>query len=520
MANPNMFFKKKKKSRLVAVKILEAVLSVTTRFFSVLIMAGAIYLYVTFIVPPVLWIGRSLNSANAHWQDGGPVLSFFSNEFWTFVALPLAPLVASFLLLSVIVWVGGRNNVELSRRGFRAVVSSLFVLGLLFMVPVRSGYLAYQVEEKRASESASLNVGNFIHTGERVEFETMKIYRALHEAGIATWREDPMSVVKFELEYGELRSLHEDDDELTVLREWESDDSSFSGAEIELTNDRVHKRIDLRSFWQDEHRVWAVTGYSDSPSLILSRIWEEMAQQERSLPYPYRETELGLEGEFAVGELGPKAFREEKERIESDGHILWAGVSGVLETPTAFRQSQVSGLNPPESIEGGPWSEHLFFGDDSYDVWQVSSGGNNSIPFRIFKDGKEYAVFYGEAGADGVIEEARIIGGELAVTYRSAGILDTDLVIGDKIFSVTETVSGARSPFEHDGKVGFVAELGDYDFVMFDGVPVSENFDEIRTLSCCAITSYPFNLYDNGILEFVGRRGGSYFLVEINLNDD
>lgn len=493
----------------------EAILSYGNRFFGFWVGASILYLYVIQIIPAEYWVG-SVNRYST-FQNGGPLLSVMSDEFWVAVAVPLAPIVGFFLLVSAVAWIGFGNHRALSRKGFWGVVAALLVLGTLFVVPVRSSYVAHQVEEYRSAQRDRMDAGNHVSVGDHVRFETMKIYRALHEAGIATWRDDPMAVVLYELGYGELRHLHENDDELRILRETDDRNSNFSNVEIELKNSRVWKEIRLQSWWQDdEHQVWVVTGYSDSVSLVQAKIWEELAAANRFLAYPYRETGLHLEGEFAAGELGPKDYKEERERLESEGQQFWSGDSEIVDTPTALRQSGVTGLNPPAGIDGGPWSEHFMVGDDRYDAWQLPSE-SETLPFQVYRNGEKYAVFHGEAGADGPIEEARVIGGDLALTYRSAGMLDTDLVIGDRIFSISETVSGARSPFEFGNKVGFVAELGDHDFIMFDGAPVTENFDEIRTLSCCSITSYPFDLHENGVLEFVGRRGDRYFLVEVDL---
>jgi hypothetical protein len=256
----------------LALRLIEATLSFVARFFSVFIIAGVLLLYLTLVVPPVLWIGRSLNANNANWQDGGWVLSFFRNEFISFVMLPVGPLVIGFLVLSAAVWIGFRKMPELSHKGFTAVVTSLLVLFLFILLPVRSDYFAHQVEEARQSEAAGFNRDHYVRLGDRADFENLKVYRVLHEAGIAAWRTDPLAVTEYELREGDLRGLSEDDDELTLLSVMNYKDGDYASAYVELKNSRVHKHIDLESFWQDEHQVWAVSGYRDAPEVLLNQV--------------------------------------------------------------------------------------------------------------------------------------------------------------------------------------------------------------------------------------------------------
>ncbi|MFH1047075.1 MAG: hypothetical protein V1738_02130 [Patescibacteria group bacterium] len=252
--------------------LIEAFISAVVWFLVMFIISGALFLYLTLVVPPVLWIGRSLNAGNANWQDGGWVLSFFHNEFITFVVLPIGPLVIGFLIFSAIVWIGFRKMPALSRQGFVAVVASLIALSLFILLPTRSDYFAHQVEEARQSEAVMFNRDNYVRLGNRADFENLKIYRVLHEAGIATWRSDPLAVTAHELREGDLRGLSEDDDELALLWVINHDDGDVASAEVELKNFRVHKRISLESFWQDDHQVWAVSGYRDAPEDVLKRL--------------------------------------------------------------------------------------------------------------------------------------------------------------------------------------------------------------------------------------------------------
>jgi len=73
--------------------------------------------------------------------------------------------------------------------------------------------------------------------------------------------------------------------------------------------------------------------------------------------------------------------------------------------------------------------------------------------------------------------------------------------------------------FSYQDKIGFVGEKDGKKFLFFNGQKISQDFDEIRTNSCCATFAYPIELDENGILFFLAKKGEKYFFVEINLNE-
>lgn len=258
-------------------------------------------------------------------------------------------------------------------------------------------------------------------------------------------------------------------------------------------------------------------GFYHSNTLVIGP--DDFAGAEVALRYPYREYPLGLRGEFAVGELGPKGLAAERERIVSDGNRLLSEGSGAVGPQEMVRLSGTERVGLVGEFGCGPWSEVLSDGENEYLYCQAGTRPDRSR-FDIYKNGiKQDPFFYGSTGADGPILESRMINGEPALTVRTPDV-PTELILGDRLMTVDHTLSGARSPFEFDGKVGFVAERGESDFVMFDGERISRDFDEIRTVFCCATMPYPFVLHENGVLEFVGRRGESYYLVEVDLGGE
>jgi len=283
----------------------------------------------------------------------------------------------------------------------------------------------------------------------------------------------------------------------------------------------------MRGYLEQGYGLWVVVKgggcrvrpYTFYKSGILKIDSDEVAALVSPLPFSYRERVLNISGEFAVGEPAPKDFRAEREILSAEDIGLWAEDARAIET-AIVRRSRISKPDLPEGVDCGTWSELLFFGEDRYLICQAKRiRWPEDYRFEIYKNGtKQPFFFYGQAGADGVLREAGMIGGELALTVRTPDSA-ADLILGERLMSVEYTLSGGSGPFEYAGNIGFVAERGDRDFVMYGGQRISRDFDEIRTLSCCAITPYPFTLYDNGVLEFIGRRGDKYYLVEIDLNN-
>lgn len=84
-------------------------------------------------------------------------------------------------------------------------------------------------------------------------------------------------------------------------------------------------------------------------------------------------------------------------------------------------------------------------------------------------------------------------------------------------FSQKVGVDAVSKIFEYNGKIGFIGEKNGKWAVYFDREKISEDFDEIRTIACCAIRTFPFRIYDNGVIFFIGRKGDQYILAEVRL---
>ena len=54
-------------------------------------------------------------------------------------------------------------------------------------------------------------------------------------------------------------------------------------------------------------------------------------------------------------------------------------------------------------------------------------------------------------------------------------------------------------------------------YVYFDWKIISDSFDELITQSCCAITKFPFEIYESWKLFFLMKRWEKYYYVKIDL---
>lgn len=173
---------------------------------------------------------------------------------------------------------------------------------------------------------------------------------------------------------------------------------------------------------------------------------------------------------------------------------------------------------------GQDWllGDFYIFGKDVYTVGSVKGDGN----YSVFKNGEEIFSHHMIYGAEGPIEEADIASGAPAFTFYNpidskdeANMAATcNIWYGAETINEKYAVESSSFLFSYKDKIGFVGGKNGKKFFFFNGQKVSQDFDEIRTHSCCAIQSYPIELDRNGILFFLGKRGGKYFFTEVNLN--
>jgi len=175
-------------------------------------------------------------------------------------------------------------------------------------------------------------------------------------------------------------------------------------------------------------------------------------------------------------------------------------------------------------MSGQDWllGDFYIFGKDVYSVGSVKGDEN----YSVFKNGEEIFSHHMIYGAESPIEEAGIVSGAPAFTFYNpinskdeTGMVATrNIWYGAETINEKYAVESSSLLFSYKDKIGFVGGKNGKKFFFFNGQKVSQDFDEIRTHSCCAIQSYPIELDRNGILFFLGKRGEKYFFTEVNLN--
>jgi len=167
--------------------------------------------------------------------------------------------------------------------------------------------------------------------------------------------------------------------------------------------------------------------------------------------------------------------------------------------------------------------EFYGFGKDIYTVGSVNGDDN----YSIFKNDKEIFSHKMYFGAESVIEDESIVLGLPAFTFyglkewkdENTPIVSRNIWYNNETINEKFAVDVSSYLFSYQDKIGFVGEKDGKNFIFFNGQKISQDFDEIRTNSCCATFAYPIELDENGILFFLAKRGEKYFFVEINLNE-
>jgi len=165
------------------------------------------------------------------------------------------------------------------------------------------------------------------------------------------------------------------------------------------------------------------------------------------------------------------------------------------------------------------------FGKDVYMIGSTEKYINSSN-YSIFKNEEEifsHKMYY---GTESVIEDAAIISNSPAFTFYDLKEWkdENNPVVSRNIWHKGETlnekyeVEASSYLFSFKNKTGFVGEKDGEKFIFFNNQKISQDFNEIRTSSCCTAFAYPIKLDKDGILFFLAKRGEKYFFVEIGLN--
>jgi len=189
-------------------------------------------------------------------------------------------------------------------------------------------------------------------------------------------------------------------------------------------------------------------------------------------------------------------------------------VDPVVECNTNKTQCKVLNLELPEGAEGIP--EDSFYDEEGnlfLSFWQEDH-------FDFYKNDELIVSVPIYFGTSGPIWNLGLIDG--ALTFEYSAKKDEKMVMNlyyqGEFMNEKFNMDSSKELFIYKEKIGFVAKKDDDTFIWFNGQSVSENFEAIRTQTCCMIPAHVFELYDDGRLLFEGIQGGEARLSEVDLN--
>jgi hypothetical protein len=96
--------------------------------------------------------------------------------------------------------------------------------------------------------------------------------------------------------------------------------------------------------------------------------------------------------------------------------------------------------------------------------------------------------------------------------------ITTNISLAWELLNQKHDILESKNIFEYNDKIWFIARSSEWYFIMFNWVQVSKNFDYLRIKSCCMIQRFPFNIYENWVLEYVFSREKKLYVWFIELN--
>lgn len=160
-----------------------------------------------------------------------------------------------------------------------------------------------------------------------------------------------------------------------------------------------------------------------------------------------------------------------------------------------------------------------FYAAENGDLYAIIAEGGISDKYSIYQNDKLLFNQKMYFGADSAVEDKSIVDSNPAFTFYESGSIKNTFYKGETM-NEKYKVDDSENLFVVNGKVGFVATLNGKKFIMYDGKKVSQDFDEIRTHACCAISAYPFEIDQNGTLSLLAKREEKYYLVEVKLTTE
>ena len=181
----------------------------------------------------------------------------------------------------------------------------------------------------------------------------------------------------------------------------------------------------------------------------------------------------------------------------------------------------------------GPKEKDIFYKyvseKDIYILTQSTKEGyiDETKPINLMKDGK--VIFSGivcQGTFDYPLIYMRLVEGKLTFDYLDGPCFNeqTNEYAHMNIFyegrNINKEYSFKRSRylFSYKGKIGFIIEEENQDYLYFNGKKISSGFDVIRSYSHEDPSPPLLKIFDNGALLFGARKGKDNYIGEIDLN--
>jgi hypothetical protein len=127
---------------------------------------------------------------------------------------------------------------------------------------MKASLIGYDIRFSRQKQIDEMFDDSIVKVNPRLEKEVQKIYQSLYYEGILEWRSDPLAVVDYELEKGDLKYLSAENNKLTLIAISSHEDSGFSEATVLLENKKINADINLMSYWSSDGQIWTVRRYT------------------------------------------------------------------------------------------------------------------------------------------------------------------------------------------------------------------------------------------------------------------
>lgn len=212
------------------------------------------------------------------------------------------------------------------------------------------------------------------------------------------------------------------------------------------------------------------------------------------------------------------------EALVQEKHRIHFARSAQDITPKSLQESDPQvreNFEPPKGYKLSGWSRVLRFHDSVLALLE-DDPSNLFGGFSLFENRKllwDMKLFVG-AELEATVYD---LNGDFALQIQRLNEPKEhpfDVYFRGKFLSEQFNIDGVARPFLVDGKLGFFAQENGTWFLVFDGKRASKNFDYIRIHTCCMVMEYPFEVFSDGIVQFVARREGKLYWVRVDTNKD